>query len=121
LTVLSGGESGMIELGQSDEYVGLPSGFLFAGARCVVSTLWAVYDLSSALLMDRFHRAWLAGQPIGAALRAAQRWLRDDILNGVHLKEKVLPAFLANITDAGLHQRCVEAGEWYARDYRDRR
>src|SRR5256885_3654725 len=61
-----------------DEYVNLPTGFLFAGAPCVVSSLWAVYDLSSALVMDRFHQEWLGGRSVGAALREAQRWRSEE-------------------------------------------
>jgi CHAT domain-containing protein len=39
-----------------DEYIGLVSGFLSAGAAHVISTLWPVEDESSALLMIQFHR-----------------------------------------------------------------
>jgi CHAT domain-containing protein len=40
----------------SDEYIGLPSGFILAGAANVVSTLWAVNDLSTALFMIHFYQ-----------------------------------------------------------------
>ncbi len=83
LAVLSGCESGSILPDQIDEYVGLPSGFLFAGATCVVASLWAVPDLATAVLMGRFYANWRGrGMHIGAALREAQRWLRDDIKTG---------------------------------------
>src|SRR5262249_22967344 len=78
LTVISGCESELVEMGVIDEYVGLPSGFLYAGAPCVLSTLWPVADLSSALLMARFHEEWDNGRrSVAAALHSAQRWLRE--------------------------------------------
>lgn len=68
-----------------DEAIGLPAGFLQAGASGVVASLWPVDDLSTALLMGRFYRYHLrdnsdcgdAPMPPAAALRQAQRWLRD--------------------------------------------
>ncbi|MEU7867261.1 CHAT domain-containing protein [Dactylosporangium sp. NPDC049140] len=63
-----------------DEALGLPAGFLRAGAAAVVGTLWPVADLPTALLMHRFytHLLGAAGTaPLrpAAALRAAQHWL----------------------------------------------
>jgi tetratricopeptide (TPR) repeat protein len=63
-----------------DEAIGLPAGFLRAGAAAVIGTLWPVDDLSTALLMMRFYRLHLgvgeaAGMPPARALRIAQRWL----------------------------------------------
>jgi CHAT domain-containing protein len=120
LTVLNGCESGMVLPGRVDEYVGLPSGFLYAGAACVLSTLWAVYDLSSALLMDRFHHEWHSGKSIAAALHAAQRWLRDDITSGPDLRDRVLPDLLANLDDDHLKRECQRRAEYYAGRYPDR-
>jgi CHAT domain-containing protein len=114
LTVLSGCESGMLLPDRVDEYVGLPSGFLYAGAACVLSTLWAVYDLSSALLMDRFYQEWQAGKSIAAALRAAQRWLRDGITSGVQLRDEILPELLAGLDDEHLRRECRRRAEYYA-------
>jgi CHAT domain-containing protein/TPR repeat protein len=65
-----------------DEAIGLPAGFLVAGASGVVGTLWPVADdASTALLMRRFYEIWL-GNDAGSvdppeALRRAQVWLRD--------------------------------------------
>jgi CHAT domain-containing protein/tetratricopeptide (TPR) repeat protein len=83
LVTLSACETGMIDIRQSpDEYFGLPAGFLQAGAPTVVSTLWAVNDLSTMLLMDRFYRCHLEDNvPPAVALRHAQRWLRN-VTNG---------------------------------------
>ncbi|HKI36229.1 MAG TPA: CHAT domain-containing tetratricopeptide repeat protein [Gemmataceae bacterium] len=93
LTVLNGCESGMVRPDRVDDYVGLASGFLFAGATCVLSTLWAVHDVSSALLAHRFHELYLEGRSVGAALAEAQHWLRG-IRSGVALRDEVLPKLL---------------------------
>jgi len=78
LVTLSACETGQTEAHKwPDEFVGLPAAFMQAGARAVVSTLWAVEDVSSALLMAHFYRAHLAGMEPSVALRTAQRWLRD--------------------------------------------
>jgi CHAT domain-containing protein len=119
LTVLNGCESGMVRPDRVDEYVGLPSGFLYAGATCVLSTLWTVYDLSSALLSVRFHQEWLGGQTIAAALHDAQRWLRE-VRDGRHLQQVVLPEVLKGVGDAATRQRCAEAAAKLAAKYPDR-
>ncbi len=79
LVTLSACETGITDIQQSpDEYVGLPAGFLQAGAPAVVSSLWAVDDRSTALLMGRFYRNHIeAGMALPVALRNAQLWLRD--------------------------------------------
>ena len=79
LVVLSACETGLVDPGdQADEYVGLPSGFIHAGVPTVVSSLWRVDDLSTALLMEEFYRRHLVERKGAAeALRGAQRWLRD--------------------------------------------
>jgi CHAT domain-containing protein len=120
LTVLNGCESGVVVPDRVDEYVGLPSGFLYAGAACVLSTLWAVYDLSTALLIDRFHHEWQGGQSIAAALHAAQRWLRDDIRSGPDLRDRVLPELLADLDDEHLKQECRQRAAYYAEQFPDR-
>jgi CHAT domain-containing protein len=122
LTVINGCESGMLMPDQLDELVMLPTGFLYAGATCVLCTLWRVYDLSSALLVDRFHQEWLgdhpddpaSGRPIGAALREAQRWLREDIPNGRYLQRELLPKLLAGLGDKSVRQKCEQQAALYA-------
>lgn len=79
LLTLSACETGIIDVlrGSAEEYVGIPAGFLLAGVPCVVSSLWSVPDLSTALLMERFYRNHLKNNmEIAAALREAQRWVR---------------------------------------------
>jgi CHAT domain-containing protein len=79
LVTLSACETGITDVRQSpDEYVGLPAGFLQAGAAGVVSSLWSVDDMSTALLMIQFYENHLKQkQSPSEALRNAQLWLRD--------------------------------------------
>ena len=80
LITLSSAESGIIDIrqGNAEEYVGLPAGFMLLGVPCVVSSLWAVTDLSTAVLMERFYRNHLnGGMSFAAALREAQVWVRE--------------------------------------------
>jgi CHAT domain-containing protein len=66
----------------SDEYIGLPSAFLYAGALSVVSSLWAVNDLSTCFLTIKFYENLknfpkLEAGGVAIALNQAQKWLRD--------------------------------------------
>ena len=57
LVTLSACETGMTDIQQSpDEFIGLPTGFLQAGAAGVISTLWAVNDAATSLLIKHFYR-----------------------------------------------------------------
>ena len=84
LVTFSACESGIIESKAdsiSDEYVGLPSGFLFAGSSSVVSTLWTVDPLATTLFMAKFYhdlkRISLQDQgSIAIVLNHTQTWLR---------------------------------------------
>jgi CHAT domain-containing protein len=89
LAILSACETGLTDIRQSpDEYLGLPAGFLQAGAPAVASSLWAVDDLSTALLMGEFYRRLLMkNQAPAVALRGAQLWLRDRTAEELHLAE----------------------------------
>ncbi|MEZ2247925.1 CHAT domain-containing protein [Microcoleus sp.] len=83
LVILSACETGMTDFNSiSDEYIGLPSGFLFAGSPSVVSTLWEVDQLSAAFLMIEFYEnlrkyKQLKEGDIAIALNLAQKRLRD--------------------------------------------
>jgi CHAT domain-containing protein len=83
LVTLSACETGLTDpTSISDEYIGLPSGFLYAGSPTVVSSLWAVSDFSTSFLMIKFYENFRQSpqQEAGAvadALNKAQKWLRD--------------------------------------------
>lgn len=78
LAVLSACETGIIGTQLPDEVVMLPTAFMQAGFAGVVASLWAVPDLSTAMLMEHFYHLWRkeVQQPC-IALRNAQQWLRD--------------------------------------------
>jgi CHAT domain-containing protein/tetratricopeptide (TPR) repeat protein len=79
LVTLSACETGVIGVNAPDEVVGLPAALVQAGCAGVVSSLWSVSDVSTAMLMERFYRLWrMDGMSPALALREAQRWLRDS-------------------------------------------
>jgi CHAT domain-containing protein/tetratricopeptide (TPR) repeat protein len=85
LVVASACETALAEFTRlPDEVLGLPAGFLRAGAAAVIGTLWRVDDLATALLMIRFYELHLGTRTTGSkrspvpaarALRLAQQWL----------------------------------------------
>ncbi|MBE8967295.1 CHAT domain-containing protein [Nostocales cyanobacterium LEGE 12452] len=78
LVTLSACETGMTDPGsRSDEYIGLPSGFLYAGSPSVVSSLWKISDESAALLIIKFYQNLFQSFSVAVALNQAQIWLRD--------------------------------------------
>ena len=60
------------------EYIGIISAFMYSGVANVVSTLWTVESISSALLMIEFHRRYVEEEKSAdVALAAAKNWLRS--------------------------------------------
>ncbi len=86
LVTLSACETGIIDLrGNPNEFVGLSTGFLVAGANGVITTLWKVDDAASCLLISAFYEYHLKEQMQPAeALRAAQKWLRELTLERIY-------------------------------------
>jgi tetratricopeptide (TPR) repeat protein len=81
LVTLSGCQSGVSEVTGADDLLGLMRGFLYAGARSLLLSLWNVNDESTAALMTRFYQAWQQGAPKSIALRSAMLALRDKYPN----------------------------------------
>jgi CHAT domain-containing protein/lipopolysaccharide biosynthesis regulator YciM len=78
LAVLSACETGLLtNLRQVDEYIGLTSGLLHAGAATVISSLWAVSDISTTVIMMKMYELIKGGNGKADALREAQLWLKD--------------------------------------------
>ncbi|WP_374676150.1 CHAT domain-containing protein [Ideonella sp.] len=75
LVVLSACDTAVSRVAPGDEVLGVARGFLLAGARSVVASLWSVRDDTTAALMAAFHAACRAGASPPAALAAAQRAL----------------------------------------------
>jgi CHAT domain-containing protein/tetratricopeptide (TPR) repeat protein len=78
LVVLSGCQSGLAEVSGSDDLLGLMRGFLYAGARSLLLSLWSVNDESTALFMSEFYKAWRGGSNKAKALQAAMRTVRES-------------------------------------------
>jgi CHAT domain-containing protein len=81
LVTLSACETGLAKITSGDEVVGLTRGFLFAGAPSVITSLWKVDDLATAVLMKRFYRYLKQGDSRAEALRKAQVFVKES-LNG---------------------------------------
>jgi CHAT domain-containing protein/tetratricopeptide (TPR) repeat protein len=78
LVTLSGCQSGMSEVTGSDDLLGLMRGFLYAGARSLLLSLWNINDESTAALMVNFYREWQKGTDKSKALRQAMLTVRND-------------------------------------------
>lgn len=76
LVTLSACETGVIETKVSpDEFIGLQTGFIQAGAKAVVSSLWMVEEKSTKYLMMRFYHNLNEGLSFSQALTEAQKWI----------------------------------------------
>ncbi|MDF5730222.1 MAG: CHAT domain-containing protein [Rhizonema sp. PD38] len=73
LVTLSACKTGLGKNVQGEGLVGLTRGFMYAGAKRVVVSLWSVNDLTTATLMQTFYKKMLQEHqnPV-AAMRAAQ-------------------------------------------------
>ncbi|MDJ1175465.1 CHAT domain-containing protein [Roseofilum capinflatum] len=77
LVLLSACETGQVALDTTDEYIGLTSGFFFAGTPSVISSFWCVDDFATAFLSIRFYQEFTPQIPVAKALSQAQSWLRQ--------------------------------------------
>ena len=77
LVVLSACETALIDTNNRSDYIGLPTGFIHAGAMGTLASLWAVNDLSTALIMVKFYELLQPGVSIGKALHDTQRWFKS--------------------------------------------
>jgi CHAT domain-containing protein len=74
LVVLSACQTALGKEVQGEGVLGLTRGFIHAGARQVLASLWKVSDRATAELMKELYRAMLVdGERPAAALRQAQR------------------------------------------------
>ena len=76
LVTLSACETGLGKISNGDDVVGLTRGFLYAGSRSIVASLWSVDDKATATLMQAFY-ANLASMNKREALRQAQIKARE--------------------------------------------
>jgi len=74
---LSACETGLGELSEGDDLIGMSRAFIYAGSPQVVVSLWNVDDVTTTWLMTRFHQYVNSGTSTSASLAYAQR----DLLN----------------------------------------
>ncbi len=72
LVTLSACETGLGRVASGDDVVGLTRGFLYAGSRSIVASLWQVDDEATSYLMTRFYDG-LRQRDKREALRQAQK------------------------------------------------
>jgi len=84
LVTLSGCQSGLSVVSGADDLLGLMRGFLYAGARSLLLSLWHVNDESTTALMVHFYREWQEGNPKSIALRSAMLAIRNEYPNPFH-------------------------------------
>lgn len=78
LVVLSACDSSLGKDLGSEGVIGLPRGFLYAGARSVIASMWKVDDEATAALMGALYVRIERGENFAQALRGAQL----ELLNG---------------------------------------
>ncbi len=81
IVTLSACETGLNKIFAGDEILGLARGFLSAGAKSLVLSLWTVNDAATTRLMKDFYTNLQRGESVAASLRAAQL---SFIKNGTH-------------------------------------
>ncbi|CAH3190141.1 unnamed protein product, partial [Porites evermanni] len=77
LVVLSCCHSGQGKV-SSEGVVGMARAFLFAGARSVLATLWAIDDEATMMFMKSFYQQLGSGESASVALQGAIKCLRDS-------------------------------------------
>ncbi|CAH3180768.1 unnamed protein product, partial [Porites lobata] len=77
LVVLSCCHSGQGEV-SSEGVVGMARAFLFAGARSVLATLWAIDDEATMMFMKSFYQQLGNGESASVSLQRAMKCLRDS-------------------------------------------
>ena len=91
----------------TDDLITIATGFLYAGARSVVSTLWSVDDCASALLAIFYYEFRNSGSSRPQALQQAQKKLRT--LTGKQLQQEYLEKLKFNLNQQ--FQEVIASGE----------
>jgi CHAT domain-containing protein/tetratricopeptide (TPR) repeat protein len=72
LVVLSACETGLGDIRSGDDVVGMNRAFIFAGTHSLMSSLWRVSDVSTAIMMKQFYRNYMAYGKAESLIRAMQ-------------------------------------------------
>jgi CHAT domain-containing protein/tetratricopeptide (TPR) repeat protein len=113
LVVLSACETGLSDYARyPDELVGLNFGVLLAGAPAVISTMWAVDDRSTSLIMSELYRRVLDGEPVATALRHAQTWLSRLTVAELTAWVDTNPTFARTGRDATARAPITRGHDW---------
>ena len=72
LITLSACETGLGDVSRCDEIVSLNRAFFLAGTKSIISTLWRIDDVASAMTMKRFYRYLSEGNSLSRSLQKAQ-------------------------------------------------
>lgn len=81
LVTLSACDTGRGRLEKGEGLLGLSRAFMFAGAACVVASLWPVADRRTARLMKAFYGAMASGKDKSTALFLARRAVLKETRN----------------------------------------
>jgi CHAT domain-containing protein len=76
LATISARVSGLMQLREGEEHVGLLQALMSAGARAVVASLWAVNDASTRALFEAFYTELTAGESPARVLADAAQEVR---------------------------------------------
>ena len=72
LVVLSACQTGLGDIRSGDDVVGMNRAFVFAGTHSLMSSLWRVSDVSTAILMKQFYRNYMSYGKAESLTRAMQ-------------------------------------------------
>ncbi|HIJ89044.1 MAG TPA: CHAT domain-containing protein, partial [Desulfuromonadales bacterium] len=72
LVVLSACQTGLGDIRSGDDVVGMNRAFLFAGTHSLMSSLWRVSDVSTAIMMKQFYRNYSTYEKAESLTRAMQ-------------------------------------------------
>ncbi len=76
LVMLSACQTGLGKITSGDDVIGMNRAFLYAGTNAIMSSLWRVSDISTALLVKQFYREY-QNRPKAQSLSRAMRHVKS--------------------------------------------
>jgi len=70
LVTLSACQTGLGKITSGDDVIGLNRAFLYAGTHAIISSLWRVSDISTAMLVKQFYREYKTQNKANSLRRA---------------------------------------------------